>query len=67
MKQGISLQKLAEEIIKQRERKKDYIVNTSNLRLESSCGEVLLRVIDNNGQDYRQSITKKCRQRILNC
>ena len=51
MKQGISLQKLAEEIIKQRERKKDYIVNTSNLRLESSCGEVLLRVIDNNGQD----------------
>lgn len=52
MKQGLSIGELAAEIMRQKDRKEDYIVKTSNLKMETFGGNMLLRVLDKNGTDH---------------
>ncbi len=51
MKSGLTIQELAAEILLQKDRKEDYIVNTPNLRMEASGTDMLLRVLDDSGED----------------
>ncbi len=51
MKAGISLRAMAAEIMRQKDLKEDYLVDTRNLQMETSGGGVLLRVLDGNRDD----------------
>lgn len=51
MKSGLTLSELAAEIWRQKDKKEDYIVNTPHLRMESSGGDMLLRVLDEDESD----------------
>ena len=51
MKTGLTIEQLAAEILRQKEAKEDYIVNTGRLRMEPSGNDVLLRVLDSDSVD----------------
>lgn len=51
MKSGLTIEQLAEEILRQKNAKEDYIVNTSRLRMEPGGNDVLLRVLDSDSVD----------------
>lgn len=51
MKTGLTIEQLAAEILRQRDAKADYIVNTGNLRMEPCGNDVLLRVLGGDGVD----------------
>ncbi len=51
MKTGMTINELAKEILRQRDAKEDYIVNTGRLRMEACGDDVLLRVLDSNSAD----------------
>lgn len=46
MKQGLTIQQAAEEIKRQSKAKKDYLVNTGNLHMETCDGTPTLRLLD---------------------
>ncbi len=47
MKEGLSLQEMAAEIMRQSELKADYLVDNRNLRMETCGGQVYLHMYDN--------------------
>jgi hypothetical protein len=51
MKSGLTIEELAAEVMRQKSAKEDYIVNTSNLRMEPYGSEIAMRVLDDNGAD----------------
>lgn len=51
MKSGLTIQELAAEILRQKDSKEDYIVNTKNLQMEPSGSDVVLRVLDEKAGD----------------
>ena len=50
MKEGLTLQEMADKIIKQSSQKADYLVDTRNLQLEPYGSEVYLHMYDNNSE-----------------
>ena len=46
MKQGLTIQEMSKEILRQSQAKTDYLVNTANLRMEAYGGEPMSRVLD---------------------
>ena len=46
MKQGLTIQEMATEILRQSEAKSDYHVNTQNLHMETCDGTPVLRLIE---------------------
>lgn len=51
MKPGLTIEQLAAEILRQKDAKEDYLVNTRNLWMEPSGDEVILRVVDGDSVD----------------
>ena len=51
MKSGLTIQELAAEILRQKDSKEDYIVNTRCLQMEPSGSDVVLRVLDESAGD----------------
>ena len=51
MKQGMTIQQAAAEIMRQSEAKADYLVNTENLHMETCDGVPTLRLLDGDGID----------------
>ncbi|MDD4509347.1 MAG: DUF932 domain-containing protein [Oscillospiraceae bacterium] len=51
MKAGLTVEELAAEIMRQKDAKEDYVVNTGNLRMEPYGTEIAMRVLDNDGTD----------------
>ena len=51
MKQGMTIQKAAAEIMRQSQAKVDYLVNTANLHMETCDGIPILRLLDESGVD----------------
>ena len=51
MKQGMTIQQAAAEIMRQNEAKADYLVNTENLHMETCDGIPVLRLLDESGTD----------------
>ena len=51
MKQGMTIQQAAAEIIRQSQAKADYLVNTANLHMETCDGTPTLRLLDGTGVD----------------
>ncbi len=51
MKQGMTIQQAAAEIMRQSEAKADYLVNTENLHMETCDGIPVLRLLDESGTD----------------
>ena len=51
MKAGLTIEELAAEIMRQKEAKADYVVNTGHLRMEPCGTELVLRVLDENNAD----------------
>lgn len=51
MKTGLTINELAAEIMHQKDRKEDYIVSTPNLRMETCGSDMLLRILDEDGND----------------
>lgn len=51
MKQGMTIQQAAQEIMRQSEAKADYLVNTANLHMETCGGTPILRLLDESGVD----------------
>ena len=51
MKQGMTIQQAAAEIMRQSETKADYLVNTENLHMETCDGVPTLRLLDGDGID----------------
>ena len=51
MKQGMTIQQAAAEIMRQSEAKADYLVNTENLHMETCDGVPTLRLLDEDGAD----------------
>ncbi len=51
MKQGMTIQQAATEIMRQSEAKADYLVNTANLHMETCDGAPALRLLDESGID----------------
>lgn len=51
MKSGLTIQELAAEILRQKDSKEDYIVNTHRLQMEPSGSDVVLRILDENAGD----------------
>ncbi len=51
MKTGISIEELAAEILRQKDRKEDYIVTSQNMRMDTYDGDMFLRVLDEKGHD----------------
>lgn len=51
MKSGLTIEALAAEILRQKEVKEDYIVDTPALVMEPSGNDVVLRVLDENKDD----------------
>ena len=55
MKQGMTIQEAAAEIMRQSEAKADYLVNTENLHMETCDGVPTLRLLD-GGIDRVESL-----------
>ena len=51
MKQGMTIQQAAAEIMRQSKAKADYLVNTENLHMETCDGIPVLRLLDESGTD----------------
>ena len=51
MKQGMTIQDAAKEIMRQSKAKADYLVNTANLHMETCDGAPALRLLDESGID----------------
>lgn len=51
MKTGLTIEELAAEIMRQKEVKEDYVVNTGSLRMEPCGSSFVLRVLDENSAD----------------
>lgn len=51
MKAGLAIEELADEIMRQREAKADYIVDTSKLCMENYGTDLVLRILDENNAD----------------
>lgn len=51
MKSGLTLSELALEILRQKDLKEDYVVRTSQLRMEACGPDLLLRMVDKSGND----------------
>lgn len=51
MKQGMTIQDAAKEIMRQSQAKADYLVNTANLHMETCDGVPTLRLLDDSGMD----------------
>ena len=51
MKQGMTIQEAAQEIMRQSQTKADYLVNTANLHMETCDGIPILRLLDESGVD----------------
>lgn len=51
MKQGMTIQQAAAEIVRQSQAKADYLVNTENLHMETCDGAPTLRLLDESGLD----------------
>jgi len=51
MKQGMTIQDAAKEIMRQSQAKADYLVNTANLHMETCGGTPILRLLDESGVD----------------
>ena len=51
MKQGMTIQDAAKEIMRQSQAKADYLVNTANLHMETCDGIPILRLLDESGVD----------------
>lgn len=51
MKQGMTIQQAAAEIMRQSKAKADYLVNTENLHMETCDGTPTLRLLDRDGID----------------
>ena len=51
MKQGMTIQEAAKEIMRQSQAKADYLVNTGNLHMETCDGVPTLRLLDETGVD----------------
>lgn len=51
MKAGLTIEELATEIMRQKEVKEDYVVNTGSLRMEPCGSDLVLRVLDANAAD----------------
>lgn len=51
MKAGLTIEELAAEIMRQKEVKEDYVVNTGSLRMEPCGSSLVLRVLDENSAD----------------
>lgn len=51
MKAGLTIEELAAEIMRQKEAKADYVVNTGRLRMEPCGTELVLRILDENNAD----------------
>ena len=49
MKQGMTIQKAAAEIMRQSQARADYLVNTANLHMETCDGVPTLRLLDETG------------------
>ncbi len=51
MKAGRTIQEMAREILRQKDAKQDYAVNTANMHMETSGSAPVLRLVDNDGID----------------
>ena len=51
MKAGLTIEELATEVMRQKDAKADYIVNTSMLAMECCGTELVLRVLDDSHVD----------------
>ena len=51
MKAGLTIEELATEVMRQKDAKADYIVNTSMLAMEHCGTELVLRVLDDSHID----------------
>ena len=51
MKSGLTIESLAAEILRQKDAKEDYIVDTQFLQMDASGDDVVLRVLDENKDD----------------
>ena len=51
MKQGMTIQDAAKEIMRQSQAKADYLVNSANLHMETCDGVPTLRLLDDSGMD----------------
>ncbi len=49
MKQGLTIQDMAKEILRQKDAKADYLVNTARLHMETCDATPTLHVVDNSG------------------
>ena len=64
MKAGKTIQELLTEIDRQSKSKEDYLVNTSNLRMESWDSRPMLHVLDNSGSDLIEPLDVRHRSAI---
>ena len=66
MKEGLAIEELATEIMRQNEIKEDYVVNSNNLQMELYDSELYLRVTDNDEIDRLEplSITEVAHRQI---
>ena len=66
MKEGLAIEELATEIMRQNEIKEDYVVNSNNLQMELYDSELYLRVMDNDEVDRLEpmSITEVAHRQI---
>ncbi len=51
MKPGVTIEELATEIVRQNDCKEDYVINTNHLLMERNGPDLLLRILDDSGQD----------------
>ena len=64
MKAGKTIQELLTEIDRQSKSKEDYLVNTSNLRMESWNSRPMLHVLDNSGSDLIEPLDVQQRAHV---
>ena len=57
MKQGLTIQEMAKEILRQRDAKADYLVNTERLRMETCDAAPTLHVVDNAGVEMMEPLS----------
>ena len=71
MKQGLTIQEMAKEILRQRDAKADYLVNTERLRMETCDAAPTLHVVDNAARiDYTKctscgTCVTKCPRKLI--
>lgn len=56
MKPGLTIEALAAEILRQKEVKEDYMVDTGRIRMEPNGEQVILRVLDDNREDMLEPL-----------